>query len=78
MSRLVDIEDVKALIMGLDSLPWEEEIDDLCDAIPTAYDVEKVMEQLDKLECHIIGRHYFENGVEAAMEVVKRGGVDEC
>ena len=46
MSRLVDIEDVKNFINGLDSLPWEEEIDELLEIIPTAYDVEKVVAEL--------------------------------
>lgn len=39
--RLINSEDVKALINGLDSLPWEEEVDELIDRIPTAYDVDK-------------------------------------
>lgn len=38
MSRLINSEDVKALINGLDSLPWEEEVDELVDRIPTAFD----------------------------------------
>lgn len=46
MSRLVDIEDVKNFINGLDSLPWEEEIDELLEIIPTAYDIEKVVAEL--------------------------------
>jgi len=29
MSKYVSVEDVKELINGLDSLPWEEEVDDL-------------------------------------------------
>ena len=49
MSRLIYAEDVKALINGLDSLPFEEEVDDLVDRIPTAYDVNKVVEQLEVL-----------------------------
>lgn len=48
MGRLVDIEDVGLLIGGLDSLPWEEEIDDLLKTIPTAYDVEKVVAELEE------------------------------
>ena len=44
--RLINSEDVKALINGLDSLPFEEEVDELIDRIPTAFDVDKVVEQL--------------------------------
>ena len=76
MGRLVDIEDVKALISGLDSLPWEEEVDDLVKTIPTAYDVEKVVADLEKAECHMIGQHYFEDGIAEAISIVKRGGIE--
>lgn len=44
--------------------------------VPTAYDVEKVLEQLDKTECPIIGEHYFEDGISAAIDIVKAGGVE--
>ena len=61
MGRLVDIEDVKAFINGLDSLPWEEELDDLVKAIPTAYDVGKVVAELEE-NCGIYSvRCYLEN-----------------
>ena len=79
MGRLVDIEDVKALINGLDSLPWEEEVEDLIKTIPTAFDKEKVVQQLEELErksTTIIGQHYFDNGVHASIEIVKAGGID--
>lgn len=46
MGRLVDIEDVKDFINGLDSLPWEEELDNELKYIPTAYDKKKVEEEL--------------------------------
>lgn len=79
MGRLVDIEDVKELINGLDSLPWEEEVGDLVDSIPTAFDLDKVVNELEELERKstiIIGEHYYEDGVAASIKVVKRGGVD--
>lgn len=31
--RLIDAEDVKELLKGLDSLPWEEEVDVLVDRL---------------------------------------------
>lgn len=33
--RLIDAEDVKELLKGLDSLPWEEEVDYIVDGLPT-------------------------------------------
>lgn len=33
--RLIDAEDVKELLKGLDSLPWEEEVDILVDRLET-------------------------------------------
>ena len=33
--RLIDADDVKELLIGLDSLPFEEEVDELIDRLPT-------------------------------------------
>ena len=33
--RFVNAEEVKELLKGLDSLPWEEEVDDLVDRLET-------------------------------------------
>lgn len=82
MSRLIYAEDVKALINGLDSLPFEEEVDDLVDRIPTAFDVDKVISNIwDKSELiHI--KHNCYDEVEDyikttdASEIVKAGGID--
>lgn len=41
--RLVFAHDVKELLNGLESLPWEEEVDFLVDALPTPADVEVVV-----------------------------------
>jgi hypothetical protein len=89
MGRLVDIEDVKALISGLDSLPWEEELDDLVKTIPTAYDVEKVVGELEEYATSQICYRYTncpyihdenikcENcGAMGAIDIVKRGGIE--
>ena len=48
MGRLVDSDDVKELISSLDSLPFEEDIDYLVDSIPTAYDVERVVAEIER------------------------------
>lgn len=53
--RLIDAEMVKDLINGLDSLPWEEQVDELVDSIPTAYNLDYVEEQL-KQQIHQYGR----------------------
>ena len=41
--RLVFAHDVKELLNGLESLPWEEEVGYLVDALPTPDDVEVVV-----------------------------------
>ena len=69
--RLISDEDVKALINGLDSLPWEEEVDDLVDSIPTAYDVEKVVERLEALKNNVPNVDFI-NGVVASLIEVTR------
>lgn len=40
--RLVFAHDVKELLNGLESIPWEDEVDRLVDALPTPADVEVV------------------------------------
>jgi rubrerythrin len=35
MERWVNSDDVKELLKGLDSLPWDEEVDDMVDRLPT-------------------------------------------
>ena len=47
--RLINADDVKELLNGLDSLPWEEQVDELVEAIPTAFDLEKTTEQLEEM-----------------------------
>ena len=48
MGRLVDSDDVKELINSLESLPFEEDVDYLVDSIPTAYDVERVVAEIER------------------------------
>ena len=79
--RLINSEDVKALINGLDSLPFEEEVDELIDIIPTAFDVDKVVEQLEKQVYEIddslslSARDVIDE--EDVFEIVKAGGIDD-
>ena len=76
MGRLVDIEDVKALINGLDSLPWEEEVDDLVKTIPTAYDVEKVLLQLKEAETDVSSHGHYAIYADDAIKIALKGGVE--
>jgi hypothetical protein len=83
MGRLVDIEDVKALISGLDSLPWEEELDDLVKTIPTAYDVEKVVAELEEYKkwyethgCNADLNRGIIGATNHAVDLVRKGGVE--
>ena len=73
MGRLVDIEEVKALINGLDSLPWEEEIDELVDTIPTAYDVDEVVKEVKEISIKWLG----EVRTCHVIRVIRKGGVCE-
>ena len=36
MKKYIKAEDVKDLLIGLDSLPWEEEVDDIIEQLKTA------------------------------------------
>ena len=35
MGKLVYSDDVKELLLGLDSLPWEEQVDEIVNSLPT-------------------------------------------
>lgn len=41
MGKFINANNVKELLIGLDSLPWEEEIDDIVDQLPVS-DVQEV------------------------------------
>lgn len=72
MARLIYADDVKELLMGLDSLPWEEEVDDLIGDIPTAYDVDAVIKELEEYRDMVtIQARGF---VKTAINIVKDGG----
>ena len=75
MGRLIYADDVKDLINGLDSLPWEDQVDEMVDAIPTAYDVDNVVEELEEeADTDQYGKLI---GLDDAINIVKRGGRDE-
>lgn len=89
--RLIDENEVKELLLGLDSLPWEEEVDGIVDRIPTAYSVEAVVRELEaarKPHKEIADGKGWSNrdrvhaigivgAYNHAIEIVKRGGRNE-
>lgn len=50
----------------------------IIDAQPTAYDVEKVVEQLEKLKQNFVSNAQMlsANQIEKAIEIVRKGGVE--
>lgn len=86
--RLCDIIDIKSAFMEKTDLS-EEEIQTIIDDIPTAYDIDKVVEQLEELnrfnlnlsdfmldiQLHGLNRHFI--CLEDAIEIVNAGGTDD-
>lgn len=84
--RLCDIIDIKSAFMEKTDLS-EEEIQTIIDDISTAYDIDKVVEQLEELnrfnlnlsdfmldiQLHGLNRHFI--CLEDAIEIVKEGGI---
>ena len=68
--RLIDANDVKDLIRGIDS-----EFAKFVDEIPTAYDVQGVVEQLENLKQHENENHAYATvwGIQQSIEIVKGG-----
>lgn len=83
MGRLIDADAwIQELRTQMSDKDCPGEIQDYClfmineiNTRATAYDVEKVLEELEKAECHMIGQHYFEDGIAEAIDIVKRGGI---
>lgn len=86
--RLCDIIDIKSAFMEKTDLS-EEEIQTIIDDIPTAYDIDKVLEQLEELnrfnlnlsdfmldiQLHGLNRHFI--CLEDAIKIVNAGGTDD-
>lgn len=85
MRRLINADDVKELLLGLDSLPWEEQVDELVDRIPTAYDVEAVVRELEKQKIDLdqpnvvayANAKGWNQAISLCIDIVKRGGRNE-
>lgn len=63
---------------GKDSLITAETAFSMLEAQPTAYDVDKVVEQLKEVEAHCLDMYDWQgqSAVEEAIEIVKAGGID--
>ena len=85
MCDLINREDV---IKCLQENGWWDDIDELIETIPTAYDIDKVVEELNKLDVKAIKRYkgvtfgdyegtdYYIKKSDA-IEIVKAGGKNE-
>lgn len=73
--RLINADDVKELLNGLESLPWEEQVDELVDAITTAYDLDKVVAGLENLQDTDTREVYFTKHIclDDAINIVREG-----
>lgn len=83
MSRLIDADEFQKQIVGmaiLNNYP-PDKANALCklvDSQPTAFDVDRVVEQLESLPRCSTWNHNSDNiDRNAAIEIVKRGGRDE-
>ena len=76
MCDLINREDV---IKCLQENGWWDDIDELIETIPTAYDIDKVVERLElhsfELGTDTLPAHYVR--LNDAIEIVKQGGVSE-
>ena len=75
MSRLIDAGLLLDHLSGrLESMKDYDAIKDVVNTMPTAYDVDKVVEQLENDE-----KHTFDGCINKrhAIEIVKGGGVNE-
>ena len=76
MCDLINREDV---IKCLQENGWWDDIDELIETIPTAYDIDKVVEELElhsfELGTDTLPAHYVR--LNDAIEIVKQGGVSE-
>lgn len=82
MSRLIDADDFKKFLQALckAGAPYEEVVE-LLDKQPTAFDTERVVEQLEEKQyAYIHDNGDYEEGkyyaFEEAIDIVKKGGVE--
>ena len=81
MSRLIDADALKDTLLKYNYTTSYNQIFRYIDETPTAYDVDKVVEDLDKAsdyyECEEQGREHVQMvDLSEAIEIVKGGGVN--
>ena len=81
--RLIDVDKLFKTLNKLE-VPFYADINNAINSQPTAYNVEKVVEQLEEqkmwYETHEVNKDMNKGIIEAtckAIEIVKRGGLDE-
>ena len=88
MGRLIDAGFVLANLSGrLENMKDYDAVKDVINNMPTAYDVDKVVEQLEEVknkdteialdEAQKERCFWYAQGMNRAIEIVKGGGVDE-
>lgn len=82
--RLIDTDEMNEKLFyrelgGKDVLITAKSVFDMIKALPTAYDVEKVVAELEELEQSRLEMHDWQGQSVAseAIDIVKRGGVNE-
>ena len=86
MSRLIDVDKLFETLNKLE-IPFNADINNVIISQPTAFNVEKVVEQLEKSHFHTEST-FDDDGccnddseevvnLNEAIEIVKRGGIDE-
>ena len=81
--RLIDVDKLFKTLNKLE-IPFYADINNAINSQPTAYNVDKVVEQLEeqkmRYETHRVNKDMNKGIIEAtckAIEIVKRGGLDE-
>ena len=81
--RLIDVDKLFKTLNKLE-VPFYADINNAINSQPTAYNVDKVVEQLEEqkmwYETHEVNKDMNKGIIEAtckAIEIVKRGGLDE-
>ena len=86
MSRLIDVDKLFETLNKLE-IPFNADINNVIISQPTAFNVEKVVEQLEKSHFHTEST-FDDDGycnddseevvnLNEAIEIIKRGGIDE-
>lgn len=80
MAKYVKVDDVIELINGLDSLPWEEETEDIVNSLPI-YDTDEVINRIKRFSMRMSTekpphKYYRAIGTVVCEKIIKAGGED--